>query len=275
MKQFEGILICTDLDGTLLDSHRVISKKNLEAIEYFQSEGGLFTFVTGRMPFFVQDIYQVVKPNAPFGCVNGSGIFDHRTQKYVWTNEMKHSVLELVEYVDQQIPDIGIQVNTFDKIYFCKENEAMEDFRKATQVPKLPGRYEDIQEPIAKIVFGDRKGENIERVKELLDAHPRAGEFDFVRSEYTLYEILSKGMNKGSVLMQLAKLLGIEPEKTVAIGDYNNDIPMLQAAGVGVAVANARPEVKAVADHVTVSNDEHAIAKVIEELECYCGRQEG
>lgn len=71
MGRFDGILICTDLDGTLLNSDRRISKENLEAIEYFKQEGGIFTFVTGRMPFFVSDMYEAVQPNAPFGCVNG------------------------------------------------------------------------------------------------------------------------------------------------------------------------------------------------------------
>ena len=52
MKKFEGCLICTDLDGTLFRSDKTVSKENIDAIEYFKSEGGYFTFVTGRMPFF-------------------------------------------------------------------------------------------------------------------------------------------------------------------------------------------------------------------------------
>ena len=56
MKKFDGILICTDLDGTILDDNKNISAENLDAIEYFKSEGGLFNFVTGRMPFYVKYI---------------------------------------------------------------------------------------------------------------------------------------------------------------------------------------------------------------------------
>ena len=69
--KFDGILICTDLDGTLYKNDKSISPKNCEAIEYFKQEGGLFTFVTGRMPFFVSNIYETVEPNVPFGCING------------------------------------------------------------------------------------------------------------------------------------------------------------------------------------------------------------
>ena len=68
-------------------------------------------------------------------------------------------------------------------------------------------------------------------------------------------------------LTKLTELLGLDISRTVAIGDYNNDIGMLRAAGVGIAVANAVPEVLEVADHITVSNEEHAIARVISDLE--------
>ena len=84
MGKFDGILICTDLDGTLINSKRQISQKNIEAIEYFKSEGGLFTFVTGRMPYTAKDIYNTINPNIPFGCINGGGIYDHRERKYLW-----------------------------------------------------------------------------------------------------------------------------------------------------------------------------------------------
>ena len=72
MKKFSNILICTDLDGTLLDDEKRISDENIKAIEYFKDNGGYFTFVTGRMPFFVKNIYVKIRPNAPFGCSNSN-----------------------------------------------------------------------------------------------------------------------------------------------------------------------------------------------------------
>ena len=76
MKKFEGLLLCTDLDGTLLNNERKVSKENREAIDYFKSEGGYFTFITGRMPYFSAQVFDIVQPNAPFGCINGGGIYD-------------------------------------------------------------------------------------------------------------------------------------------------------------------------------------------------------
>ena len=76
-----------------------------------------------------------------------------------------------------------------------------------------------------------------------------------------------KGTNKGRVLPILADHLGIDMSKTVAIGDYNNDVEMLRTAHVGVAVSNAVEEAKAAADYITVSNEENAVARVIYDIE--------
>ena len=267
MKKFEGILICTDLDGTLLNSASQISKENLAAIEYFKKEGGLFTFFTGRMPFFVENIYSVVDPNAPFGCINGGGIYDHRRKEYLWTRGIDYDALELVAYIDRELPTMGIQVNTFDKIYFSKENAAMKRFREITGLPNLVKPYAQVEEPLAKIVFGDMDLDQIRRLDELLHSHPKAKNFDFIHSEDTLYEILPKNSGKASLLPRFEELLHISHNKLIAVGDYYNDLEMIRCAGVGVAVANAMPEVKAVADYITVSNDENAIAQIIQDIE--------
>ena len=267
MKKFEGILICTDLDGTLLREDKSISKENLQAIEHFKSQGGIFTFITGRMPYFVTNICEAIKPNAPFGCINGGGLYDYSADAYVWHQTLPREAFELVEYAMQMLPSLGYHVNTFKRTYFIAENSSMAEFRRLTGLPNLVCGYRDIDEPIAKVVFGDEDVAVIERLDALLHAHPLADCFDFIRSEKTLYEILPKGMHKGVALQKMCEHLGISMEKTVAVGDYNNDVGMLREAKCGVAVANATAEAKAVADYVTVSNEEHAIAKIIRDIE--------
>lgn len=267
MKKFEGILICTDLDGTLLKNDKSISRENAEAIEYFKSEGGRFTFVTGRMPYFSHKAREMVRPNAPIGCINGGGIYDFEAGEYIYTNVLQRDALDLVEYAEKNVPGIGISVYTFERIYFSAENSAMEEFRAVTGVANAVKPYREIDIPMAKIVFGDENLDSLKRLAEVLSSHPLAEKFGFVSSELTLYEILPKGVNKGSVLPRLASHLGIDMSRTVAIGDYNNDIPMISAAGVGIAVANACEAAKAAADYITVSNEEHAIARVIADIE--------
>lgn len=267
MKRFDGMLICTDLDGTLLRNDGTISKENIEAIEYFKQNGGYFSFVTGRMPFFVSHIHNAINPNAPFGCINGGGLYDYNEKKYIWTAPMAEGVNVLIEHIDKEFPNVGIQVNTFEHTYFCKENETMKYFRRITGLPNLVQNYNDITETVSKIIFGIEEEDEILAVEKSLRNHPLAQNFDFVRSERTLFEILPKGINKGVSVTKLAEYLNIDINKTIAIGDYNNDIPMFKAAKIGISVKNACPDALKAADFVTVSNEEHAIAQLISDLE--------
>lgn len=266
MGRYDGILFCTDLDGTLLKNDCSVSRENIAAIEYFKENGGIFTFVTGRMPFFVSEIWNTLRPNAAFGCINGGGLYDFEKQKYISQCVIPETVLELVQCVDEAVPGVGIQVNTFYHTYFCKENDTMVRFREITGLPNLARPYQSVDEPMAKILFGTDDESEMEALQQVLRAHPKAEKFDFIRSAKYLYEILPKGIGKGTVISELPKYLDRPINKTVAIGDYNNDISMIQAADLGIAVANACPEALAAADMVTVSNEEHAIAKVIESL---------
>ncbi len=267
MGKFDGILLCTDLDGTLLRNNKTISAENIDAIGRFKREGGRFTFVTGRMPFFVSHVWRAIEPNAPFGCINGGGLYDYEKQDYIQTSVLPREALGLVASVEKSFPDVGIQVNTFHKTYFCRENETMVHFRELTGLPNLVCHYSAVEEPMAKILFGSEDEEEVRQIEQVLRAHPLAGGFDFIRSEKTLFEILPKGVGKGSAIKNLAHYLHLDIGKTVAIGDYNNDISMFRAAGLGIAVANACAEALAAADAVTVSNEEDAVAQVISDLE--------
>ena len=150
---------------------------------------------------------------------------------------------------------------------FCRENGVMQHFRDVTGLPNLVSHYREVGEPMAKIIFGTDREEEILAIERLLRAHPLAAEFDFVRSERTLFEILPKGVDKGLALTKLTEHLGTDPQKTVGIGDYNNDIGLFRAARYGIAVANACQAAREAADFVTVSNEEHAIAQVICDIE--------
>lgn len=267
MKKFEGMLICTDLDGTLLRRDKTVSKENLEAIEHFKAEGGYFTFITGRMPYYVDDLPERVRINAPFGCTNGAGLYDVEKQEYVWRQPIADNVIDLVRYVDERIEDIGIQICFFDRICFLRENHATDRFREIVHVPRLLCDYSDVCEPFGKVVLVDGREERLTMAKSLIENHPLYADFEYTRSERSLYEILPKGTSKGSVLPRLAEHLGIDMSRTIAVGDYDNDVSMLKAAGLGIAVSNATDAARAAADIITVSNEEHAIAKIISDIE--------
>ncbi len=267
MKKFEGLLFCTDLDGTLYSDDKQVSKENLDAIEYFKAEGGLFTFITGRVPKTSKAICEVIKPNAPFGCMNGGAIYDPQKEQYLWNLTLPQEALELVRLVERELPEMGIQFNTPDQVLFHKDNESLARFRRITGMPLIPCSYEELDQPLLKVVFAHHEDEQILALQKLLTSHLQAKNYDFIRSERRLYELLPKGATKGNALCRMAKILGIPMERTIAAGDYNNDVSMIQAAGIGFAVANAVDEAKAVADHITVSNNQHAIATIIRGLE--------
>lgn len=267
MKKFEGILITTDLDGTLLRNDTSISRENLEAIEYFKENGGLFTIVTGRPPVIVGDIYNIVKPNAPIGCYNGSGIYDMEKGEYLWKLELSRDAMELVRYIDKEMPEMSIQLCSFGDCYFCKMNASMEKHLVLGGFPDIRCHYTEVEETLAKVLFADLEEENLFKLADLLQSHPIASRFDFIRSAHEYYEILPKGVSKGNLMLKLAELMGIDKKKTIAVGDNDNDASMIKAAGVGFAVANASKAAKDVADVITVSNEEHAIAKIIDGLD--------
>ena len=267
MGKFDGILICTDLDGTLYRNDKTISLENREAIEYFKREGGYFTFITGRLPYYSVDAYEAVKPNVPYGCINGGGVYDGASGKYIWTYEISREVVELIACVDQQFSGIGIQICCFERTYFAEENEMTNKFRARTGIPNLICNYRDVKEPIGKIIFSSEDSNELSAIEKTLRAHALGEKFDFIRSEKTLLEILPKGISKASALLKLTEHLGIDISKTIAIGDFDNDVAMLKAAHLGIAVANASKSAMDAADMITVSNEEHAIAEVIYGLE--------
>ena len=173
----------------------------------------------------------------------------------------------MVREVDIKLPEIGFQLNTENDIIFCKENADMRRFRDITGVANHRAHYNEVREPILKVVFAHDDMEQMRQIEEIETAHPVASLVDFIRSEKTFFEILPKGVSKGNVLTKMAEFLGVNKQKTIAVGDYYNDVSMIKAAGLGFAVGNALEDVKKIADYVTVGNDEDAIAAIIEGLD--------
>ena len=96
MKKFNGILIATDLDGTLLRKDKSVSDENKKAIEYFKENGGYFTIITGRPMAVNHAICEEVNPNAPIGCLNGGGIYDLQKNEYLWTKPLEKEMQLIV-----------------------------------------------------------------------------------------------------------------------------------------------------------------------------------
>ena len=222
------------------------------------------------MPKTVEDVCQIIKPNAPFGFINGGGVYDYNEKKVKWIKKLDNEVTKLVEYIDVSLENVGIIVNTNNNIYFSKDNPATKKYREERYLSNIVCDYHFVKEPIIKIVFAENDEGKMLKLGEMLKSHPLASAFSFVRSENTLYEILPKGISKATALNKIVELCDVDFKKTVAIGDYDNDIDMVKCAEIGIAVSNACDNLKNIASHITVSNEEDAIAVVIEEV--YSGK---
>ncbi len=262
MKKFEGILLATDLDGTLLRNDKSLSEENRKAIEYFKCEGGHFTFITGRAPIAITPLCRIISPNAPIGCMNGAGIYDYTKGELMWSVTISDSVKELIEFVDREFPHTGIEVITRTQIIFCKKNAFTDKHTKDEDLPDIVDDYHTVKDPIIKVLFADNQ-ETLDMLSKEILSHPRIKEVSPIRSDKTYYELLPLGLSKATIIEKLPELIDCDITKTIAVGDNDNDAQMLKAADVGYAVSNASAAAKACADIITVSNEEDAIAKII------------
>ena len=267
MGKFSGILICTDLDETLLDTDKSISKENIDAIEYFKNNGGSFTFITGRGVNGVGKSIEKVKPNVPVGCLNGGAIFDWKNNKNLYELELDKSVIPLLLELEEKFETLGVEVITHSDNYFRRINEVVKWHIDLEKLPVLDGNdFDKIPGKWGKCLLVEQP-QIIDEVMEYIKTSKNANGFDFVRSCGYFYEVLPKGSSKGSLLLKLAEILGIDKNKTIAIGDNENDIPMLKEAKLGIAVENAVQKAKDAANMITVANTQHALAKIIYDLD--------
>ncbi len=265
MGKFDGILLCSDMDGTLLDDEKRLSPENRTAIEYFMQEGGLFSYSTGRTPLGVA-LDRLIMPNAPMICFNGCGILDCSRQEMLWSISLDKRAAEVLEYIEEKFPESGIEVFTERDVYFCRDNDITKMHRAHEQLADHRLDYHLISTDWKKLLFASAPETTARLSKALLES-PFAARYHLVESDQYYFEVLPKNASKGAALIKLCEMLAIDPKKTIAIGDSYNDLEIIQAAGLGVAVANAVPPVRAAADFITVDNNSSAVAAVIRSLE--------
>ncbi len=266
MGKFDGYLICTDLDDTLLTDDKHVSDENKKAIEYFINEGGFFTFATGRMPMGIEVVLREIMPNAPIVCANGASVYDIKTKKFLWSKFLEDEAVALVEYIEEKCPFAGIEVNDEDTIYFSRANRLTEECKVFEEIPGDYVDYHTVALPWKKIVFMV-EAEDMERLIQAIEEYEFYKDFSFLQSNAAYLEVVPNGCTKGEGVLHLANILGIDKSKVIGIGDAGNDYELVRQAGIGVAVANATDELKEIADWIVADNNNHAIKDLIEKME--------
>lgn len=263
--KFSGYLLVSDMDATLLTDGHEISDENRHAIEYFINEGGCFTVATGRMPKAVRAYMPRLHINVPAILHNGAQIYDFETDKSLYEKFIEEKRKDAIRRVYNDFPDIGLEIYSGNMIYIyraCSETARFEERKYKNVVYELPDEVWN-RPWIKALLIGDR--ELLDDCEPIYRARYDSGYA--VRSGSKYLDIVANGASKGRGLEKLMSMLDIDRAKTIAVGDNMNDISMLEAAGISYAVENAEADVKKAADFAAPSNNDSAIAYIIEQLE--------
>ena len=254
-------IIYLDLDDTLLTSDKVISPGNAKALEEVLDAGHYVAITTGRPIEGGKIITKNLGLNRE-GCYmlsfHGSVLYDCYRDEILMSNGMdSEDVIALLKELDAH----GIYAQTFNEkvILSMRESEELIRYNAVTNEPyEIIHNYDELHGQILpKVIAIDF--ENHEKLAAFQrEFAPReAGHYNSFFSCMEYLEYCKEGSNKGSGLRYLANYLSVPIENTVAVGDERNDIPMIEAAGVGVAMCNGRIEAKNVADYVTEHDNDH------------------
>lgn len=262
---FEGVLLVSDMDGTLITRDFSVPERNIEAIDRFIEKGGRFTLATGRSAASAGKYITKVKINAPSILSNGSSIYDLSGGKILWNTALPMSVGPLVETVIERFPDVGVELYIDEQIYIVNRNKWTERHIINEGFSYVETSLKDAPHGWQKVLFACEN----ERLCEIDDyiRSLKVDICDFVFSSLNYYEALPKGVSKGTALKKLAEMLGIEYKNTVGIGDYYNDATLVKMAGIGVTVEGAPQELVDAAQFVTGPCENGAVADLIEYLE--------
>lgn len=263
MKKYSKVILLSDMDGTLLNTQGVVSKENQEAVKYFVENGGLFGIATGRSQLNSVLFLDEIKVNAPCILYNGCGVYDFFEEQFLILHELPKAKLEpFLKFCLTEFSEITIQIYCPEMCYFVTPKLQAEPYIVEIHQPCEFCRIDYIIAlPWIKILFYG-KTDDLKSLNEKMFRYGLSQEVSWVFSSEVYLEYLPYGVNKGSALQHIRERVGSN-YKIYAVGDYNNDIEMLQAADVGIATQNAIQALKEVADRITVHNDESAIADII------------
>jgi hypothetical protein len=266
-------MVATDLDGTLLRSDGTVSVRSREALDAAAAAGLLVAFVTGRPPRWLDEVAAATGHHGAAVSANGAVLYDLGRERILSAHYLAPDVLAaLTAELRERFPAVAFAVEYGDS--FGAEPSYVHDWainprtdRHGRPIP--PPLTADLQtivsRPAVKLLAKDRGAdvdEFLATAETLLAGRATATH----SSMFGLLELAAPGVTKATGLAELAVRHGIDAGDVVAIGDMPNDVPMLEWAGRSYAVSNAHPAALAAAGTIVGSNDDDAVAQLIETL---------
>lgn len=259
-------VIALDLDGTLTNNEKEVTPKTREALWRAMDDGAVVVLASGRPTYGIEPVADCLELDRRGGYIlsyNGAKIVNWATKEQLYAKHLPDGIIPEI-YAFAQAHHYGL-LGYKDNVIISENASdpyALEECRinkmQIRQVDYLLDHLED--EPIKLLMTGDpqvmerAEGEISDLLGDRIDAY---------RSMPFFIELVAKGIDKAVSLQRLLDLLHCTPSEMVAFGDGYNDLSMLCFAGMGVAMGNAVPEVRAIADYVTLSNEEDGIAAAL------------
>ncbi|PRR79456.1 putative phosphatase YwpJ [Clostridium liquoris] len=267
-------LICIDMDGTLLNSNDEISRRNLEAIRKASENGVQVAISTGRLFVSANYYADLIGVKTPVIASNGAYIRDKNTDKVIYKSLLGYENCKKVINVAKKY-DMYAQFNTYDSIFteklvysskfYSKMNETLPEDRRVNI--KITSDWDEsfkkYKNEILKCIVIDKDCEKLKLIKEEL---LKEKGIQVVSSFRNNVEVMAKGVSKGNAVGILADFYNLTREEIMCIGDSENDLSMIEFAGIGVAMGNGDELIKRSSDYITDTNDEDGVAKAIEKF---------
>lgn len=259
------VILFSDMDGTLLDSRKRISPENMEAIDRFRAMGGRFTIATGRTIQSFEQYTKLLKLREPVIMYNGAAIHDYVNGKTLYSCPLPEKSREMAMELMRLMPTTGGEVLTAEGTYVFSNTEYQQLHTKLCGITPEYRELPDIPAGNWLKVLFSLAPEDVPQLEILAKQLGFDKKADFVRSSEIFLEMLPKGVSKGSALNEYRRLPGMEDMFFVSVGDFDNDIEMIEAADLGACPANAEGSVQERSKLVLSStNDESALAELVE-----------
>ena len=263
IRSLQDILVISDMDNTLLTPGEGVPQANRDMIRLFCMLGGRFTIATGRTGASAARYLTSLTLSAPAILYGGGAIYDFEKQNYIQksllpTAAAKQAALDVMA----TFPHVGVEVMTEDGgICVVRANEYTYRHTVHENLSYRMAPLDTMNGGWHKVLFAC-SGETLRKIEAFLGERSYPGVY-FIATNRNYFEIMPEGVTKGSALRFLCEYLGIPRENTIAIGDYYNDIELMQAAGHSVAMGNAPLEVQRIANAVTGRCLDGGVAQVL------------
>ena len=262
-------LIALDMDGTLLDSRKLISARTLQAIERAVSSGKHVAISTGRCLAEMRGYLDALSCVRYFVCASGAVVYDMATGVKLHEQLMAAVIAAQCMRI-ATLEGAMIQIMSDESIVQRDQQEHMSEYGMgvykplyesvATQVDDILAFFDSSPFAVAKLNLYHRTKQSRLCTRQ----HLAGVDVELADSESTSLECSAKGVSKATGVRALCRVLGISMKDVIAVGDGDNDLALLEAAGLSVAMGNASDRLKAQCDITVADNDSGGCCEAIE-----------